>query len=314
MLVLLVLSAVVYRCTINEKDYGSIREITIEHGASVHDISLILRREGIIGSAWGFRRYVRLQEIDRNLQAGTYMMPQGMAVSEAADILSRGYLRYADLVVFPGLTISEISQRISLITAITQQQIFNRIEQEAESRGFPFAEGFFFPGTYRIPLDGFTPSLVIGEAFDRFSAWESKHQQEIAQSPYTTEQLVITASMIQREAGSIAEMPVIAGIIWRRLDLGMPLGIDATTRYELDDWHNPLRREDLERRTPFNTRRNIGLPPTGISNPGYDALMAALRPEHTPYLYYLHDRSGRIHYGRTYQEHLDNIEKYLRQQ
>ena len=118
--------------------------------------------------------------------------------------------------------------------------------------------------------------------------------------------------MIQREAGSAEEMPMIAGIIWRRLELGMPLGIDATTRYELDNWSSPILWEDLQRMTPYNTRRSPGLPPTGISNPGIQALHAALHPQSSSYLYYLHDPAGTIHYAETYSEHQNHIERYLR--
>lgn len=304
--------AVSYRCFNEQIPPGEIQEIEIVHGASVHEISLQLRREGIISSAWGFRRHVQRQELDRALQAGTYQLPAGLSVSEAADILVRGFPRYADLLVYPGLTADEISQRIAQWTEASQQHILQQLEREAEVYGFPFAEGFFFPGTYRIPLEGFTPSLVIREAFDRFSDWRDEHADEIDKSPYTLEQIVITASMIQREAGSIEEMPIIADIIWKRLELGIPLGIDAATRYELNDWQNPLMREDFERATPYNTRRNIGLPPTAISNPGIPALLAALRPASSPYLYFLHDRNGKIHYGRTYQEHQKNIKQHLR--
>jgi len=107
-------------------------------------------------------------------------------------------------------------------------------------------------------------------------------------------------------------MPLIAGIIWKRLDEGIPLGIDATTRYELNDWTNPISKEALENPTPYNTRRKRGLPPTGISSPGFDALQAAAYPKKSPYYYYLHDRTAQIHFAVTYDEHLENVQTYLR--
>lgn len=311
-LVLLVALALIIRCSTDDGSDITMRAVEIPAGTSVHDISMILRREGVISSAWGFRMYVRRNNLDRNLQSGTYRLPSGLSVSEAAGILSRGYMRQADILVYPGLTAAEIARRVSVRTDVGEEDFLREAEREAEARGFPFVEGFFFPGSYRIPLDGFCASGIIREAFDRFQVWENQYRQEIEKSPYSLEEIVITASMIQREAGSMDEMPIIAGIIWKRLELGMPLGIDATTRYELDDWQNPLRREDLERMTPYNTRRRIGLPPTGISNPGKNALLAALRPSESPYLYYLHDRTGRIHYGITYQDHLKNIEEHLK--
>jgi hypothetical protein len=93
-------------------------------------------------------------------------------------------------------------------------------------------------------------------------------------------------------------MPQVADVLWKRLDERIHLGVDATTRYELNDWKRPLYTEDFEKDTPYNTRRNYGLPPTAISNPGLPAIKAAIFPEETPYYYYLHDRKGQIHFAK----------------
>lgn len=107
-------------------------------------------------------------------------------------------------------------------------------------------------------------------------------------------------------------MPIISSVIANRIDQGMPLGIDATTRYESGDWSGPITLEQLQADTPYNTRRRPGLPPTGISNPGRDALAAAALPAQTSFLYYLHDRDGIMHPSETYAEHLDLVQQYLR--
>ena len=116
--------------------------------------------------------------------------------------------------------------------------------------------------------------------------------------------------MIQRETNNQDEMPQIAGIIYNRLAANMPLGIDATTRYELNDWKNPLKEADLEAQTPYNTRRKTGLPPTGIGAPGKAALEAAIRPAENNWYYYLHGSDSQIRYAVTYDEHKENIKKY----
>ncbi len=272
----------------------------------------MLRNEGVITSAWGFRRYVQIHDLDRSLQAGVYQLPGDLSVSEAAQILVRGSMRQVDFVLFPGLTAAEIARRVGAISGVSSQLFYRELEAERIRRKYPFYEGFLFPGTYRLTLEGFCPSQFMREAFDRFDAWHAAHAEDIARGDYSVAEIVIVASMVQREAGSAEEMPVIAGIIWRRLEMGMPLGIDATTRYELDDWENPLYREDLERLTPYNTRRGRGLPPTGISQPGQKALDAALHPATSDYLYYLHDRTGQIHYSRSYEAHLELVQRYLR--
>jgi UPF0755 protein len=114
----------------------------------------------------------------------------------------------------------------------------------------------------------------------------------------------------------LEEKKLIAGIIWKRYDEGIHLGIDATTRYEKviqqgAKWTDPLYFDDFARETPYNTRKKIGLPPTAIANPGEKALVSAANPMYSENYYYLHDNRGKIHYGKTLQEHNANKYKYL---
>jgi len=124
------------------------------------------------------------------------------------------------------------------------------------------------------------------------------------------EQTLIIASMIQAETQNVEEMPLIASVIYNRLEAGLPLGIDATTRYEIDDWENPIPTKALETKTPYNTRRKVGLPPSGICSPSKAAVEAALFPLDSPYFYYLHGLDKRLYPAVTYEEHKKNIKAY----
>ena len=117
--------------------------------------------------------------------------------------------------------------------------------------------------------------------------------------------------MIEREANLDAEMPMIADVLWKRLDEGIHLGVDATTRYELNEWKRPLYTADFQKDSPYNTRKKYGLPPTAISNPGIKAIRAAVYPKKNKYYYYLHDRKGQIHWGKTHDDHVRNKQQYL---
>jgi UPF0755 protein len=128
---------------------------------------------------------------------------------------------------------------------------------------------------------------------------------------YGLEAVVIIASMIQAETQNPDEMPLIAGIIYNRLEQGIPLGIDATTRYEIGDWEHPISQTVFEQKSPYNTRRVKGLPPSGISCPGLAALTAAAHPQKTDALFYLHGKDGAIHTAVDYQAHQRNMETYL---
>jgi UPF0755 protein len=119
------------------------------------------------------------------------------------------------------------------------------------------------------------------------------------------------ASILEREANNPEDMRIVAGILWNRLDIDMPLQVDAVFGYiRQENGYTPTA-EDLQLDSPYNTYRNRGLPPTPISNPGLDALLAAVQPEETPYLYYLTGRDGKMYYGRTFEDHKRNRALYL---
>lgn len=156
----------------------------------------------------------------------------------------------------------------------------------------PNLEGFLFPATYRMPLHGSVNGLVERqlEAFqEHFGSEQQKHALALRLTSY---QLLIVASMIEREAYLAQDRPLVAAVIYNRLRLGMPLGVDASIRFALNDWERPLTEAQLHMPSPYNTRLNKGLPPTPISNPGMESIEAAAHPAHTGYLYYVDGADG----------------------
>ena len=129
-------------------------------------------------------------------------------------------------------------------------------------------------------------------------------------SLYSIEELLIIASLIQAETQNPTEMAGISAVIHNRLAIDEPLGIDASTRYEIGDWHSPIPTIALETQSPYNTRRKKGLPPTGICAPSPEAVKAAFYPEARDDLFYLHGVDKQIHYAHTYDEHRENIRRY----
>jgi len=119
------------------------------------------------------------------------------------------------------------------------------------------------------------------------------------------------ASIIEKESLNGDERQIVSGILWKRISLGMPLQVDATFLYINGKASAELTKDDLNIDSPYNTYRNKGLPPGPINNPGLDAIVAALYPKDSPYLYYLHDKKGKVHYAKTFNEHVANKRKYL---
>jgi UPF0755 protein len=153
-------------------------------------------------------------------------------------------------------------------------------------------EGFLFPATYEL-YAGAPASRLVSEqlaAFrENFGGAEVHRAKALGVTPY---ELLTVASMIEREAAVPRDRPLVAAVVYNRLRLRMPLGIDATIRYALNDYTHPLTEAQLKTGSPYNTRTHRGLPPTPISNPGLASIGAAARPAHAPYLYYVAGADG----------------------
>ncbi len=178
-----------------------------------------------------------------------------------------------------------------------------------------YIEGTYFPDTYLIPVNesGLDMANRMTRHFDeKFAPYISQFAQ---QNIVWTTGLKL-ASIIQREAGGKDDMPLIAGIMWNRLNQGMNLEIDATVQYARGKtetgWWAPVTADDIKNiDSPYNTYENKGLPPHPIDSPGLEAIEAVLHPTETDCLYYLHDNNWQIHCSKTYEEHQANIEEYL---
>jgi UPF0755 protein len=158
--------------------------------------------------------------------------------------------------------------------------------------GTPNLEGFLFPATYDLYRDNLASRLVHEQliAFtERFGDDDIRRAHELHVTPY---KLLIVASMVEREAQLPGDRSSVAAVIYNRLRLGMPLGVDATIRYALDDYTRPLTAAQLALDSPYNTRTHHGLPPTPISNPGLASIDAAAHPAHVGYLYYVAGADG----------------------
>lgn len=185
-------------------------------------------------------------------------------------------------------------------------------EQYGAPRGTPNLEGFLFPATYEV-YAGSPAAVLVGKQLEAFSERFGPHVEAAAralhQTPY---QLLIVASMIEREAQVPQDRPLIAAVIYNRLRRGMPLGIDATIRYALHDYSRPLTESQLALSSPYNTRLHRGLPPTPIANPGLASIEAAAHPAHNGYLYYVAgaDGCGELVFSSSYAQFLHDSAAY----
>src|SRR3972149_4556399 len=173
-------------------------------------------------------------------------------------------------------------------------------------------EGYLFPDTYRF-YKAAEPQDVIERMKANFGKKITPEiLAEIKKNKKTLSDVVIVASLLEEEVGAAEDRKIVAGILWKRLERKMGLNVDAALTYVLGKASHELTAEDLKYDSPYNTYRYRGLPPTPISNPGLDTILATLRPEPSPYFYYLTGKDGLTYYAKTLEEHALNKFKYLR--
>jgi UPF0755 protein len=278
-------------------EVGAEVRFTVPSGSSVNSVAGLLADEGIIEDAQMFRWYMRWKGVE-GFQAGDYLLSENMAAWDVVQVLD-GEPLPVDSVAFTvpeGLTVAEIPDAIatSLPTfdaaLLTELLASGTIRPTSLDPAQPSLEGFLFPDTYQL-LAGQGEEEALRRMTQQFDAVAAEidlagRAAALGRTPY---EIVTIASLIQEEYGIPEEMGKIARVIYNRLEIGEPLGIDATSRYEAVLAGRDRDDVDFESDSPYNTRINAGLPPTPIAAPGRLALEAALSPEEGPWIFYVRD-------------------------
>lgn len=272
------------------------KTIIIPKGKSLNEIAKQLQDEKIISSAFIFSLHTKMQGLSNKLSAGTFKLSPSMSLPEIVKELS-GKPSEAWVTLIEGWRVEEMAEKLGLE--------FLEIAKE----------GYMFPDTYLFPNE-YTPEQIAQVMRDNF---DKKYSQDIKAKikalGLTEEEGIILASIVEREARSDKIRTEVASILLKRLKIDMGLNADATVQYALGYqkeekswWKRHLTREDLKIDSSYNTYLYRGLPPTPISNPGLSSLQAVANADpNTPYLYYYHDSKGNSYYGKTLEEHNQNV-------
>ena len=260
----------------------------IKKGSSLQTISSLLEEKKIIKDAWSFRQFARWNNLSTKFQAGEFVMQQNLTFLEVSELLQNGKTEEIRVTIPEGYTIKQIDELLAkknLIEAGDFENCANYCDLGFKIENF---EGYLFPSTYYVNQKNFSSKQFLSRLYNTFQQQISSYKTDIKNSGRTLNEIVKVASMLEREAfgDSFEEKQKIAGVIWKRLDINMHLGIDATTRYELNAWKRPLYTADFATATPYNTRKTLGLPPTAISNFSIDSFKDALESIDTGNLYY----------------------------
>lgn len=281
------------------------QSFVIERGASLPSISTNLKRAGYIKSETMFYLLMVLSYDPSTIKAGSYRFTNPATMHQLAERITRGGER-DDLV---RITFIE-GERVTQFAARAANVLSDFDSDSFVTLASPF-EGKLFPDTYFIPPD-FTPTQLLTLLTTKHEEVMVPLQPDIEAQSLSDSEIIVLASIIEREANSPESKKMVAGILLTRLEIGMPLQADASIEYVLDKPLSALTPADLTIDSPYNTYRTLGLPPTPIGNPGLQAIEAVLHPTPSEYLFYITGRDGIFYYARTYDEHLRNIERYLR--
>jgi UPF0755 protein len=296
----------------------------VELGESPATIAWHLEEMGLIKDSELFRRVVQYWGADQDIQAGVYSLMPSMTMEEIMRELRTGRKPSVTVTIPEGWRAEQIAAALEEAGVVSAEEFMQVVHQWRDDYDFlrdrpvgsaTSVEGFLFPDTYQLPLQTEAIQVldIMLQNWDRRVSPELRAKAE--ERGLTLYEVVTMASIVEREAVIAEERPVIAGVYYNRLVEGMHLQADPTVQYALGynvesgKWWEDITQEQYSSvESPYNTYVNPGLPPGPICNPGLAAIEAALEPEESNYLFFVHVGEGRHVFAETYEEHLRNYE------
>lgn len=289
---------------------------TVKANSGIEVIADNLVKANLISDRNLFILYAKFGPSRGNLQPGIYLFSPAMSLSKITDTMGEGRVSTRKVTFQEGLNINEMAAKWakaglgdaqSFVVATkppnTYSQEFLRYRSNKDS-----LEGYLFPATYEI-LVTTTPQQQINDMLDAFAAQVlPKLPSEVANTTKLNE-VVTLASIVEKEANTAEDRRLVAGVFYNRLRLGMKLESDVTINYVTGK--TATQAADLKIDSPYNSYLYKGLPPTPICSPGLDAILATVSPTQSEYLFFLADKTGKVHYAKNLTEHEQNIDKYL---
>ena len=301
-------------------DVSNKREIvfSIEKGQGLEEIALNLEREGFIKDDLFFKIYALLSGQSKNIKAGAYEISPSLAIPEIFKKIVEGKTFTIEITIPEGFNLRETEERLSEklwrsvsldFLAENFKNDFDFLNSVPEKESL---EGFLFPDTYFLNPEASNKEIadIFLKNFDKKLTFELKKEIELKEKNIF--EIIIMASLLEKEVRSKEDKVIVAGVLWKRLEVGMPLQVDATIAYIKNLKTTKISYEETQIDSPYNTYKYRGLPKGPIANPGLESIKAALNPKESDYWYYLSKPDGQTVFSGTLQEHNIAKAKYLR--
>ncbi|MFD1030542.1 endolytic transglycosylase MltG [Metaplanococcus flavidus] len=315
-----------------DPDSEEVVEVEVPIGSNLDSIAALLEENGIIEDARIYKYYVKFNN-EAEFQAGTYGLLPSMTLDEITQSLKTGKVYREPLftINFPeGLTLDQIAENvIAEKTDYTAEEFMEKVTDEAyidnlmsnypgllteEIKGEDIRyalEGYLFPATYPFYEEDPSLELIIEQMLDATQANIAPYSVVLEDLGETPHWLLTFASLLEEEATAKSDREIIASVFYNRLEQDMPLQTDPTVIYAMGEHRDRLFNEDYQFDHPYSTYINKGLPPGPIASAGASSIQAVLDPATTDFVYFLADSEGTNHFAVTYEEHLENRDKYI---
>ena len=292
-----------------------VKIIDVPSGSTTRNISSLLYNNELITNRVFFESLVIVTMKATRLQAGEYELNSRMNMWTVLSILANGRGLKHRITIPEGFTIAHIASLLEengladkerFLELATDRSFLNNIGLDKDS-----AEGYLFPDTYLVVRKNSQEEILIELMYKRFQQIVGPLAQEIEESGFNTHEIVILAALIEKETGHPPERELISAVFRNRLKRGMRLETDPTILYAIGDINKTrILTKDKLYDSPYNTYLYRGLPPGPIANPGFDSIVAAIRPTTSDYLYFVSRNNGTHHFSTTYNEHFQAVTKY----
>lgn len=316
---------------VNESANKSIK-VELPIGSSLDSISQALEDKEIIKNAKVFKYYAKFKN-ESAFQAGTYELTQAMTIDEIIQSLKNGkvYRQPEFTITIPeGLTLDQIAERVEKSTDYSKKEFMDLVTSKkfvndmkgkypktvtkaVNNKEIRYAlEGYLYPSTYPFYEENPTLEEIADQMVAQTDKVVGTYYAQLKEKHISVHKFLTFASLLEREATAKTDRETIASVFYNRIDKKMPLQTDPTVLYALGKHKSRVLYKDLEVDNPYNTYKIKGLPPGPISNAGKESLEATINPAETDYLYFVADEKGNNHFSKTYNEHLNKVEKHIK--
>lgn len=288
-------------------DFPSNSTYLIMENSSLSEVAVKAKKENLIKSPLLFKILATFLSGNKGVISGDYVLNKKENLFEIVQrfIIADYRLSAVKITIPEGLNVYEIAEILSKKDDLRN---FNPQEFLALAKD---KEGYLYPDTYFF-LPNVKAKQIIETTEGNFMKKVALIQNDIKKFGKTLKEVLTMASLLEKEVSKTEDRKIVAGILWKRIKVGMPLQVDAVFPYIMQRKNKITTRDDLKIDSPYNTYLNKGLPPGPIANPSFDAIVATINPKETKYFFYISDKNGITHFAKTLEEHNDNVKKYLR--